>query len=313
MTPARVNKVLFIGSKRLGLLCLDAIYRSCPSILNAVLTVDDRDDARSCLEELTSFCHERSIKLFVAVSQRDSEAFIRNARPEFCLVVGWYWLISKKTLESVSRGMIGLHNSLLPLYRGSSPLVWAILNRENEVGVSLFSFTAGMDDGEIWGQAAVSVSVEDTIKDVLDKIEQPAVELIRSCYLRILDGSAKSRPQEHSKATYGTLRRPDDGWIEWSRSARYVYDFIWAQTEPYPGAFTLFKGRRLTVWQASLVPGLYFGTPGQVARSVDGGAVVICGDNRAVLLKVVEFDGSREPGNTILKSLSIRLPTTRPS
>ena len=307
-----VRKVLFMGSKRLGLLCLEVIYRSNPSILQGVMTIDDRTDRRSTLDGFKRFCCKEDIPVFIARNRKNAETLISELRPEFCIVVGWYWLISKETLQVVPRGMIGLHTSLLPSYRGGSPLVWAMLNQETKVGVSLFTLTENMDDGDIWGQAAVPVASEDTIQTVLDRLEKAAVVLVRERYPCILEGTATPQPQDHSKATYCALRTPRDGWIDWSRPARFVYDFIRAQTDPYPGAYTLYQGRKLSIWKASLLPEVYFGTPGQVARILEQKVAVVCGDNRAVLLEIVESESSREPAGRVLRSLKIRFPVYTP-
>ncbi len=304
-----MTKVVFIGSKRLGLQCLEKIHALAPETLTGVVTFDDSSDTRTVLDEFRSFGEAKAVTVEVAKDRRDSERFICDFEPDICLVVGWYWLITPETLRKVPRGFLGIHNSLLPKYRGAAPLVWAMMNGEQEVGFSLFSFTEGMDDGPVWGKAAVAVDEHDYIGDVLKKLEARAVTFLDELWPSILEGSVKPAPQDHSQATYCSRRTPEDGDIDWSRSAAEVYRFIRAQSEPYPGAHSSVDGgMQLKLWRAQPVDAEFFGTPGQVAQIRDDGVYVICGDNRPLLLQSVSLAGQgKTPAQEVLKSLKICL------
>ncbi|MDO8994413.1 MAG: formyltransferase family protein, partial [Daejeonella sp.] len=169
-----INKVLFIGSKKLGLNCLKAIRTVSENTISGVLTIDDSMDPRSVLQEYITYCKENNIKLSIAKNRKDSEQIIVYENPELCLVICWYWLFTKTILETVPFGFIGLHNSLLPKYRGGSPLVWNIINGEETVGFSLFSFTERMDDGVIWHQYKYNPDPNSNISTILDHLEEAA-------------------------------------------------------------------------------------------------------------------------------------------
>lgn len=304
-----IERVLFVGSKRLGLTCLSTLYRLAPQRLIGVVTMDDTSDTRSVLPEFEAFCAQAGLACHVARHREESEGFIRTLQPDLCIVVGWYWFITETTLDLVPHGFIGLHNSLLPRYRGGSPLVWALINGETSVGISLFSFTPGMDDGDIWAQASTPVSDADTIGDVLARLEQQAVALFESHYPDILSGRLKPVPQNHQEATFCAMRKPEDGFINWMQPAQAVYNFIRAQTHPYPGAFTLYRQERLTIWKARLEnQTVYYGTPGQVARVTPDGVYVICGDHHPVVLETVGYQEKTLPAQEVLRSVQIRFP-----
>ena len=241
----------------------------------------------------------------MAQNRKHSEQLLTDIRPDLCLVVGWYWLFSKATIESVPGGILGIHNSLLPRYRGGAPLVWAMINGEREVGFSLFSIGDGMDDGDIWGQRTVKIGPEDAIADVLERIESEARSLLGHIFVPILEGKVKPTPQNHQNATFCSQRIPEDGEIHWNQPAEEVYNFIRAQSEPYPGAFTYLAGRKkMTVWRARPVELCYDGTPGQVVQIRGDGVLVSCGNRRPLLLTTVELEnGAKVPAQTLLKSV----------
>ena len=302
----KINRVLFIGSKPFGLRCFEEMYKINPQSAIGIMTIDDRTDTRSAYDGFQEFAARVNLKISVAKNRADSENIIKEFAPELCIVNGWYWLFGKETLESVAHGFIGIHNSLLPKYRGGSPLVWSMINGEPHAGLSFFSFTAGMDDGDIWAQEAVAIDRADYISDVLKKIENKAISIIQIKYMRIFNGELKPRPQ-HETATYCASRMPEDGLINWQKKSNEVYNFIRAQSEPYPGAFTFLDGKKLIVWRAKSLDMTYYGSPGQVARITEEGVYVICGDNKPILLESVEMEGEKGKASKIIKSIKARL------
>jgi methionyl-tRNA formyltransferase len=304
---AKIGKVLFMGSKKLGLRCLAAMHELDPGSLMGIVTFDDREDTRSAYAEFQAFASETGIKFFAAKNRKEAEEVVQKLRPELCMVVGWYWLISNDTLAVVPNGFLGIHNSLLPAYRGGSPLIWPIINGEDQVGFSLFSFTEGMDEGDLWGQRAVTVEATDYISDILEKLGDEAVSLLKEKYLGILNKTVKPIPQDHSQATYSAARFAIDGLIDWNKSAREIYNFIRAQSEPYPGAFTFYNGRKLIIWRAHPVDLVYYGTPGQVARVTPEGVHVICGDHKPIVLETAQLEpGATQPAREVVKSIKAR-------
>ncbi len=300
-------RVAFLGSKALGLGALERLHEIAPAAFAGAVTFDDRTDVRSCYDAFVAFGARTGVPVHVAAGPRAAESALRALAPECCFVVGWYWLLSAELLASVSRGFIGVHNSLLPRYRGFSPLVWALLNGEIETGFSVFSLTAGMDDGMLWAQESVSVGPDDYVGDVLSRIEPLAITRLGDVYEQLIAGTATPRPQAMTGATYCAQRVPDDGAIDWTRPAAKVRDFVRALSSPYPGAFTFVDGSKLIIWRADAFDAPYHGAPGQVARVLpDGGVVVVAGDDRALVLREVERDGERGPAARFITNFRTR-------
>lgn len=281
-----VSKVLFIGSKAIGLRSLEIIYALRPESITGVMTLDDSKDDRNVLDQFKAFCAEKDLHLCVVKNRAEADEVVKEVSPDICLVVGWYWLIKQEILDIAPKGFLGIHHSLLPKYRGSSPLVWSIINGDSQVGTTLFSFTEGMDDGPIWAQAAVDVMDEDDISTLLKKLDQEVENILQNHWLGIIDGSAESRLPDLSQSTFCDRRHPRHGQIDWSKSAREIFNFVRAQTAPYPGAFTGFGGEKISIWSArvqensfDIPPGIIFGAESQL--------VVSCG--KGTLLEVLEW------------------------
>lgn len=263
--------VVLLASKALGLRWFREIEAVGQGLLRAVITIDDRDDVRSALDEIKRSGEELRVPVHVAADRDDAERMVLEYAPRIAFCVSWYWFVRRRVLESVPLGFLGVHFSLLPRYRGGSPLVWAMINGERESGVSLFTLASRMDEGEIWGQRAFPIGDDEYIGDVLARAEEASIGLLRQSFPSIWSGRLKPSPQTGDPTVF-PMRRPEDGRIEWNRPSRDVFNFIRAQSHPYPGAFTVVEGRKLRIWRAHVaeVPGC-----GQLAfRCSDGKSIV---------------------------------------
>lgn len=288
---SEIDSVLFLGSKKIGYESLIAIYEANPKILSGIITIDDREDSRSVYDNFHIFANTHQLDIYVVRSQIAADEIILNVKPKLCFVIGWYWIVRQEILNEVPFGFLGIHSSLLPQYRGGSPLVWSLIRGEKVVGTTLFSLSDGMDDGNIYTQIKISVQDEDYISDILEKLETATIDMIRKTYPLILNNSIQSFPQNHELATFCAQRIPEDGLIDWSNRSMDIYNFIRAQSHPYPGAYTKFNDQKLIIWKASLKNQIYYGTPGQVASIKDGLVYVICGDQKPIALEYVQLDG----------------------
>jgi len=282
--------VLFVGSKQLGLRALQTLVSATDQVIG-VVTFNDTEDKRSVLGKIEKYCQATGLALSVIKKPSDLGMVVEQCAPQVVFVVGWYWIIDPMALTTAPGGYFGVHASLLPKYRGNAPLVWAMLNGEERTGVSLFRLDNGIDTGDIVAQKVFSIEPSETIKDVLAKAEIATAELLLTHAREILEGKASFRKQDHTFASYCGLRRPEDGQIDWNQPAQSVYNFIRAQTRPYPGAFTITPdGQIVRIWRASIFPYPYYGVPGRVGEKYAKGVVVACGEG-ALVVEECEVDG----------------------
>lgn len=307
-------RALVIGSKSLCLRLTERFVEMVPGSVCALVTFDDSTDSRSKHAELVALGARAGIPVHVAKNRADAEAILESEAPDVCFVLNWYWLFSDQCLQRVPRGFIGVHNSRLPRYRGSSPVVWQMINQEPEIGYSIFTLTNGTDEGPVWAQGAVPVASTTYVGDVLTALETAVAEVFEQLYPEILKGRAQAVPQPDLIPTYGAARLPDDGEIDFSWPAQRCYDFVRAQSRPYPGAFTFFQGERVTIWRADLVDTVYYGRPGQVVQIDAGrGITVICGDSRPLIITAVGWRGDDTTADRVVRTVKTRLPSPAPS
>ena len=152
-----MNSTAFLGSKKIGLEILKTMHRIAPQALSVIMALDDRQDGRSCLDKFCDFAASVDKPLRVISKNADLEKVIEEFRPDFCMVNGYYRILKPDLLARFPAGCMGIHGSLLPKYRGGSPLVWSILNGDKQSGISLFYFDDGMDTGDLIGQRSYTI------------------------------------------------------------------------------------------------------------------------------------------------------------
>jgi len=190
--------------------------------------------------DLIPFCDEEKIPVYqvdsgINTRLTDYYQIISELEPDVILVMGWYYMVPKSIRMLAKYGAWGIHASLLPKYAGGAPLVWAIINGEKETGITLFRLDDGVDDGEIITQKTISIQENDTIKEVYDRVTLASKDVL----IEVLSKKEKITftPQDKSKIEIWPHRTPNEGEIDLSRSTKEIYNFIRAQSEPYPGAF----------------------------------------------------------------------------
>ena len=299
-----VEKVIFIGSKKIGLAILKTMVKIAPDLLDACITLEDVEDTRSCLHKFEEFCKEKKLKFYVLTGRCDIANIILDRKPDICFVVGWYRLIPEHVIKSVPGGFLGIHNSLLPAYRGQAPLVWAMINGEKRVGFSLFSFSNKMDEGDIWKQESVDIDETSYIGNVLEQLENKAEKMFRDYYTDILNGKISPKPQS-GIISYGAKRIPEYGKIDWNKSAKDIILEIHAQSDPYPGAFAILQGEKIIIWKARKFEYCIYGIPGQVAIIKDEEVVITCGKNSAIVIEEIQNKEYRGCPSKMLNSLNL--------
>ncbi len=285
-----INNILFIGSKKLGLKALKEIRELAPEKIQHFITVDDSSDVRSDLDSFSKYAEESGLEMFTLKKPSGLKEIVGKIKPDLCIVVGWYWILPESVLDMVPRGVIGMHGSLLPAYRGFAPFVWAILNDEEKTGISMFYFDKGMDTGDIVDQAEIPIAENDTIADVLHKAEVEIIDLLRKNLPLLIKGTARRIKQSGDNISYCGRRKPEDGLINWTDNNINIHNFIRAQSSPYPGAFTYLNGKKITILKAKIFSYPYFGVPGAVSYFSEGRPVVACGDGAIEIIDAVTND-----------------------
>jgi methionyl-tRNA formyltransferase len=209
---------------------------------------------------------------------------VRRLEPELMFVVGWSQLVHDPFIATAREGVFGMHPTLLPRHRGRAPIPWAILSGLARTGVTLFEIVdSTADSGAVVGQVVVDISDDETATTLFERIAQAHVELVRVLVPQLIAGTAPRVPQDPSRASAWPRRAPADGIIDWETRAPYLYDWVRAQTRPYPGAFTFLGDEKVIVWGARAVDLNEAAPAGTIVELGPAGPVVACGEGGLVL------------------------------
>jgi methionyl-tRNA formyltransferase len=247
-----------------------------------------------------------NLELLIPSSSTESGKMLKSINADIGIVCGWYWLIDEDVLTSTPGGLWGIHNSLLPKYRGSSPLVWSILNGDKYVGSTMFKISTGMDDGPILHQISLEIGENDDISTVLLSLQKRLVDEIPHRWSELIANRAKLVHQNESEVTFCGKRIAEDGLIDWGKDAKATHDFIRAQAPPYPGAFSFLAGEKVEILKSKMVDGIFHGIPGQILRRGASSIVVSCGNNTAIEILQLRLKGIIRAPNQVATSIRLR-------
>lgn len=229
-------------SGALGLTVLLQLVAS-PITIKCVLTDRHSDGIIDC-------CKEQELPVF-AGNPRNGKAVgwldEQKIKFENLLSINYLFILEPDILDKVSGFAVNFHGSLLPKYRGRTPHVWAIINGEKEAGVTAHLMNTYCDDGDIVRQVVVPIEEEDTGAIILEKYKALYPGLVLQVVEDIEKGNVECRKQDVSKATYFGKRTPDDGQINWNWQKERIRNWVRAQANPYPGAFTFLNEQKIII------------------------------------------------------------------
>jgi methionyl-tRNA formyltransferase len=266
-----------------------------------VVTQPDQPRGRG-MEVAVSPVKDAAIRLGISVLQpgtiknnaefRDQLAAIG---PDAIIVVGYGRIIPQWMIDLPRLGNLNLHASLLPKYRGAAPIQWAIANGESVTGVTTMRIDAGLDTGDILMQREIPIGPEDTAETLGPKLAAMGADLMVETLRGLENGQVRPTPQDHSQATLAPILKKEDGRMDFARTANDLFNRL-RGFQPWPGAFTIFKGKTLQVHRAQPVQRAVKLTPGQVA--VEGTRMFVgCGKDKdtdtTLELVEIQLEGKR--------------------
>jgi methionyl-tRNA formyltransferase len=245
-----------------------------------VVTHPQSDHAyeRIWADSVAELAASNGIRVLLRDRPDNAELLAELAAADLDLIVAnnWRTWLPPQIFDLPRHGTLNIHDSLLPAYAGFSPIIWALLNDEPEVGVTAHMMDAELDAGDIVLQKAVTAGPTDTATDLFHRtvdliapITAEAIKLIETGYTPV--------PQDRSRASFFHKRAKRDSRIDWTQSPHDIERLVRAQSDPYPNAFTHHRGEELRVVKASVSTGHYGGTPGRIFIREGDGVVIVAG------------------------------------
>lgn len=287
--------IVFAGTPEFALPCLDALAGS-KHHLRAVYTQPDRPAGRGRKVQ-TSAVKDWAIAHAIPVAQplnfKDDESVkaLAALQPDVLIVIAYGLILPQKVLNIPKLGCINVHASLLPRWRGASPIQQAILYGDDQSGVTIMQMDAGMDTGDALYEVSCPIENHDTASTLHDKLAGLSAEPLLLTLDALVNGTAHPKPQDNSQATYAGKINKDDAAINWNQSAAEIDRLIRA-FNPWPIAFTHAGDVVMRVYQANIEPGLAPKSPGTILAIDKSGLLVATGQHN-LRIERIQFPGGK--------------------
>ncbi len=288
-------RVVFMGTPAFAVATLDALHRRGDEV-SLVFTQPDRPAGRG--RKLTPpAVKARALELGLPVFQprrvKEPESLerIEAIVPEAIVVVGYGQIIPDTIFNLPRYGCINVHASLLPKYRGAAPINWAVANGETVTGVTTMRIAKRLDTGDMLLRREVEIGPDETASALAARLAPIGAELLLETLDGLASGTVIAAKQDNDEATFAPILKRQDGWIDWSLSARQIFDRV-RGFEPWPGTYTSFRGKRLHIRKAhpatSQTPATAM--PGAIV-AVQEDFLVACGHDSALAVEEVQLEG----------------------
>jgi methionyl-tRNA formyltransferase len=293
---AQPENLVFCGTPQFAVPTLEKLAEAGFNV-RLVLTQPDRPKGRG-LGLVGSPVKETALRLGLPLYQPERikenaelRSRLKEIAPAAIIVVGYGRIIPGWMLQLPKHGNINLHASLLPKYRGAAPIQWAVANGESVTGVTTMRIDEGLDTGGILLQKELAILDEDTAETLSPRLAAIGAELVIETLRGLAEGTISPQPQKNDQATLAPILRKEDGRIDFSRTAQEIYNRF-RGFQPWPGAFTTFRGRTLNVTAAKPSAESNDLAQGQL-QIKDDHLFVGCGNSTAVELLEAQPEGKK--------------------
>jgi methionyl-tRNA formyltransferase len=288
-------RLVFLGTPGFAVPALERILDAGHQVL-AVLTQPDRPSGRGQALSVppvkqTALRHGLAVDQPERVRRPEVVDLLASLTPEVMVVVGYGQIIPQAVLDIPRHGIINLHASLLPRYRGAAPIQWAIARGETRTGVTTMRIDAGLDTGDILLAAPTGIGPEETAVELSERLARMGADLLVETLRGIQAGTILPVPQDHAQSTLAPVLKKEDGVIDWGRPAREIHNLV-RGFQPWPGAHTRFRGQTLNIWKTRPAADTVSGPPGSL-HSARRRLLVACGDGTALEILELQREGKR--------------------
>lgn len=291
-------KILFVGTSAYAVPGLEALVGEGHDI-PLVVTQPDKPSGRG--RRLSPPPVKTAAqRLNISVTQPDSFRdpavvdYISDLSPDLMAVVSYGKILPGTVLDVPRLGAVNIHPSLLPAYRGPSPIQWAVVNMEPVTGVTSIFMDEGMDSGDIILAEKTGIDPGETAEMLHDRLAVLGADVLKRTVRLVAAGKARPVPQDDTLATFAPLLTKAHGRIDWEKSAPQLVAFINGMT-PWPGAYTFLDGRRFKIIKAGTIPAGTEKPPGTVLKSFPGELRIATGEGVLSILMIQGASGKALP------------------
>jgi len=288
-------KLVFCGTPAFAVPSLRALLADSDFQVAAVVTQPDRPRGRG-KKTASSPVKDAALEAGVPVYQPEkikSESsldYFKRLAPDVVVIIAYGQIIPAALIAIPRLGWINLHGSLLPKYRGAAPINWAIIYGEKVTGLTTMQIDAGLDTGPMLLKYQTGIGPDETAPELYAQLAEAGAPLMVETLKKLDRGEITPTPQDNSQATLAPPLKKEDGRIDWFLPAPKIYNRI-RGLQPWPGAFTTFRGATCRIWGKSLKPVAAGGTPGIILPTQEDGLLVICGGATVLRVEQIQIEG----------------------
>jgi len=304
--------IIFMGTPDFAVPSLKALHHSHHRVM-LVVTQPDRPKGRGrklvsppvkvIAQEYGYECLQPTL-----VSDPHVKKALVRLQPDLFVVIALGHILPEKLLQIPRLGAVNIHASLLPKYRGPAPIQWAIINGEDETGVTTMLMDKGMDTGAILLTARTQIQADDTTAHLQDRLADMGAGLLIETLSQLTAGTLTPQPQDQRQATYAPLLRKADGRIQWNTPAASIETFIRGMS-PWPGAFTFDGDKRLKIFKSDTLAAAADALPGTVVKGFPDELRIATGEGVLSILEIQGASGKRLPIRDYLRGHPIAVGT----
>lgn len=299
-------RIVFMGTPDFAVPCLDALVNKGYDIAG-VVTQPDKPVGRKQSELRAPAVKEAAVKYGIKnilqpekVRTKEFLDSIKGLGPDLIVTAAYGRILTREVLDVPKYGCINVHASLLPRYRGAAPVQWALINGDSKTGVTTMFMDEGMDTGDILLAKELDITPDMNAQELFDRLKVLGAEVLLETLEALKNGTLVRIPQDHSKAVYAPVMTKEIGQIDWNRSASEIHNLV-RGTDPWPGAYTFYKGRRLKIWKTYVMEKLPDGLepagpddikPGKIVRIRKQSLIAAAGTG-FVAISELQFENSR--------------------
>lgn len=282
-------KIIFMGTPDFSVGTLEALVEAGHEVVLAV-TQPDKPKGRGKEMQFTSVKEcalKHNIPVFQPKKVRESECVeeLRKYNADVMVVVAFGQILPKEILDMTPYGCVNVHASLLPKYRGSAPIQWAIIDGEEVTGVTTMQMDEGIDTGDMLLKKEVVIDRKETGGSLFDKLAEEGAKLCVETLKELEEKTVTPIPQGETTTAYAKMIRKELGDIDWTKRGIEIERLIRGLT-PWPSAYTNWNGKVMKIWDAEVVEGSSEAAPGTIIKVEKDAFYVQTGEN---LLKVCEL------------------------
>ena len=289
-------RILFMGTPDFAVPSLEALVRAGHTVCG-VFTQPDKPKNRGMKLQpppVKVCAQAHGIPVYQPVKLRDGSALalIRELAPELIVVAAYGRILPDDILAAPEKGCINVHSSLLPKYRGAAPINWAILNGEEETGVTIMHMAHDLDAGDIILQRATPIGPDETAPELYARLAELGGGLLVEAVESIAAGTAPRTPQDHGKATLAPMLSKELSPMDFTRTAGELHNQV-RGLQPWPAAVTELGGKRCKVFTTVILEGSGGAAPGTVLAAGKEGIDLACGGGTALRITELQPDGGK--------------------